>query len=280
MANSTGSADYMDTDPALFELIPSDLWSLLYLRLPGILMAATQVNPVRVGEVYAASETFSSKTLPLLLTSSPAASLPVLRISALTITQYDGQASTLRAFCTQLVNQIDSSPNQFPTEVAKMRSLFRCLEDPSIPREIETLNDFLSALKQRCQDPGLCERATRTVETLYQKNAFFQEINYRPTPSERPVPAKMMYPLTAPSTCELTISRGGSAMDLDMLSREKGLDGRLTPQASNARRSLGRCYRCNQSGRLAINCPLRNSSRIPVSSVEISLPTESKQLKD
>ncbi|POS87262.1 hypothetical protein EPUL_002550 [Erysiphe pulchra] len=118
------------------------------------------------------------------------------------------------------------------------------------------------------------------VAYLRQNDAAFQEINYRPTPSERPVPAKMMYPLTASSTSELTVSQGGSAMDLDMLSREKGPDGRLAPQARNACRSLGRCYRCNQSGHLAINCPLGNSSRIPVSLVEISLPTESKQLKD
>ncbi|KHJ34856.1 hypothetical protein EV44_g3829 [Erysiphe necator] len=118
------------------------------------------------------------------------------------------------------------------------------------------------------------------VAYLRQKDAAYQEINYRATTSERPVPAKVMYQFTVSSTTELTVSQGGSAMDLDMLSSEKGPDGRLTPQARNTRRSLGRCYRCNQSGHLAINFHLGKFPRIPVSLFELSLPTESKQLKD
>lgn len=118
------------------------------------------------------------------------------------------------------------------------------------------------------------------IAYLRQKYAAYQEINCRATTSERRVPAKVMYPFIVPSTTELTVSQGGSVMDLNMLSREKGPESRLTPQARNASRSLSRFYRCNQSGHLAINCPLGNYPKIPVSSAEILLPTESKQLKD
>lgn len=366
MANSTGSAEYMDTDPVLVELIPSDLWSPTYLRLPGILAAATRVNPVRVGEVCAASNEISQDTP----SRTPVTTLPAMRISAPSITAYDGEPYTLRAFCSQLVNQINSNHNQFPTEIAKvqfayqclgpgaltkMRSLFRCLEDPTIPQEIKTLSEFLSALKQRCQDPGLCEKATRTVETLYQKgmkfhdfitifednmtdstfgcldkvhwkimlerrlstrlrnalvtahsvpdeyhafvaylrekDAAFQEINYSSKIANPQMPyipntptvlnsATPRLAVNFPSSNELTVSQGGSAMDLDLLSREKGPDGRLTRQAKDARRSLGRCYRCNKNGHLAMNCPLGKKSAFPVSAVEITPSAESESLKD
>ncbi|RKF59497.1 hypothetical protein OnM2_059076 [Erysiphe neolycopersici] len=71
----------MDTDP--IELISSDLWSLPYLKLPGILAAATRVNPVRVGEVCATSKETSFRT--------PVTTLSALRISAPNITAYDGE---------------------------------------------------------------------------------------------------------------------------------------------------------------------------------------------
>ncbi|KAI0994083.1 hypothetical protein K3495_g14099 [Podosphaera aphanis] len=37
-------------------------------------------------------------------------------------------------------------------------------------------------------------------------------------------------------------------MDLDVISRQKLPNGRLTQQAKDARRTLGRCVRCNKSG--------------------------------
>ena len=45
-------------------------------------------------------------------------------------------------------------------------------------------------------------------------------------------------------------------MDLDVVSREKGPDGRLTAQAKNARKILGRCIWCNKLGHIVENCPL------------------------
>ncbi|POS87412.1 hypothetical protein EPUL_001147 [Erysiphe pulchra] len=170
--------EYMDTHPTLIELIPSDLWSIPYLSLPGILAAATRINPVRVSEVCAATPSIQSMSVPAISSTN----VPLFRATAPAITPYDGQPSTLRAFFSQWVNQINSCHIQFPTELSKvefayqslgsgalvkMRSLFRCLEDPKIPREIKTLTEFLLALKQRCQDPGLCAQAIRTIENLY-----------------------------------------------------------------------------------------------------------------
>ncbi|KHJ31988.1 hypothetical protein EV44_g3784 [Erysiphe necator] len=163
MTYSRGSAENMNTDPALVELIPSDRWSLPYLKLPGILIAASRINPVRVGEVCAASQTDVSHIPPITNTITPTAGLPIFRISAPTITPCDGQASTLPAFCFQLLNQIKSCQNQFLTEsskvqfayqflgpeaLLKMRSLFRCLEDPTVPQEIKSFSEILSVLKQ------------------------------------------------------------------------------------------------------------------------------------
>ncbi|KAI0991165.1 hypothetical protein K3495_g17022, partial [Podosphaera aphanis] len=56
-----------------------------------------------------------------------------------------------------------------------MRSSFRCLEDPSVPEELTTLAQFISALKQRCQDPAREDQATQVVESLYQRNMKFHD---------------------------------------------------------------------------------------------------------
>lgn len=357
--NSTNSEDYMDTDPILVELIPSDLWSLTYLQLPGILPAATRVNPVRVGEVCSAAQ---APTLPV-NNQATQALLPRIRVSAPPIQPYDGKSSTFRAFASQLVNEIQSDEGQFPTEMskvrfayrclgpgalAKMRSSFRCLEDTSVPAEITTLEQFLLALKQRCQDPALCEKASLVVDGLYQKNsnfhdfitifednmadstyadndksqwktmlqrrlsvrlrnalvtandvpeeyhafvaylrekdAAFQEIQasrYSSSLQGHPRTSfpSNSYPMTANTNTynshplpqapqELTVSQGGSAMDLDTISKERGPDGRLTLQAKNARRALGRCLRCNKVGHIAIKCPLGDTPKVSVSITE------------
>lgn len=176
----------MDTDSEIIELIPSDLWSLPYLSLPGILKAATRANPVRVGEVFrASSSTFSPG-----LSASASTSTSSIKISAPQIHLYDGKPENLRAFCSHLINEIQSDENQFSTEMAKVRFAYRCLgpgalskmrssfrhlEDPSAPMEIRSIEQFISALKQRCQDPSLCEKASLAVESLYQKNSSFHE---------------------------------------------------------------------------------------------------------
>lgn len=353
--------DYMDTDSDLVELIPSDLWSLPYFSLPGILKAATRANPVRVGEVCMAS---ANPQPPCL--SAPAPTIaPPIRISAPQIHPYDGKSENLRPFCSQLVNEIQSNENQFPTEISKvrfayrclgpgalnkMRSSFRCLEDPSAPVEINNIEQFISALKQRCQDPSLCEKSSLAVEGLYQKNssfhdfitlfedhmadstyatldksqwkvmlqrrlstrlrsalvtafnvptdyhafvaylrekdAAFQEITAsrrtigpldNPGPSRNFVPKPSIPINTHVYQPELTVSQGGSAMDLDSLSMQRGPDGRVTPEARNARRQLGRCFRCNKVGHLANNCLLQNHT---VTSIDESVSVESESLKE
>ncbi|POS85282.1 hypothetical protein EPUL_003087 [Erysiphe pulchra] len=91
MGNSIASMEYMDTEPTLIELIPSDFWSIPYLSLPGILVAATHINPVRVGEVCAANQSTQSMSVPAISSTS----IPVFRATAPAITPYDGQPSTL-----------------------------------------------------------------------------------------------------------------------------------------------------------------------------------------
>ncbi|KAI1006282.1 hypothetical protein K3495_g1939 [Podosphaera aphanis] len=102
---------------------------------------------------------------------------------------YDGQPSSLRSFCSQLINQFQGLEGQIseaekvryayqllgPGALAKMRSSFRCLEDPLAPADINTLNEFLATFRQRCQDPGLEERASYVVDNLQQKNMRFHD---------------------------------------------------------------------------------------------------------
>lgn len=233
-----------------------------------------------------------------------------------------------------------------PGALLKMRSSFRCLEDPSVPPEITTLTGFLDALKQRCQDPGLKQKATLAVEILYQKKTSFHDFitsfedlmadsiyanqpksqwkimlrrrlsrklqealamvhdvptDYHPFVSYlrqkdaafQEINASNIVPSSSRSmfspfnhstnplphvTPELTVSQGGSAMDLDTVSRQKGPDGRLTPQAKDARRSLGRCMWCNKPGHIAIDCHL-NSHTVASATVEAT-PSSNIQLKD
>lgn len=147
-------SDYMETDENI-TLLPPDLWSRDYLILgPGVLSAATRVNPVRVAQIFAASTSLqNSKSntntdTPLLAPISFSRPVPPL------ITPYDGTPINLRPFCSQLINQIQESEGLFPGEmskvrfayqclgpgaVTKMRSCFRCLEDPTVHPEITTL---------------------------------------------------------------------------------------------------------------------------------------------
>lgn len=233
-----------------------------------------------------------------------------------------------------------------------MRSSFRCLEDPSIPTEITTLEGFLLALRQRCEDPSLQDQATTRVEKLYQndskfhdfitafednmvdsiysavdktswklmlerrlsvqlrslilsssdvpveyhafvaylrqKDAGLQEIlassrarSSRPIPlnSYTPVPAPMISrPQFRPHHHEIPVSQGGSAMDLDLISRQKDSSGRLTQKAKDARRTLGRCVWCNRIGHIARDCPLGTRS-VAAANIE-EIPQAVETLKD
>lgn len=365
MANaySAPSYDEMDTD-ADFPLLPPAVWNVTYLSVPGVLPIATRLNPRRVTEVFttATAPPVTNTTAPL--SASPQAPPSLFRVSAPPITPYDGQSSNLRAFCSQLYNHLQEEDIYFPNEMsrvrfayrclgpgalAKMRSSFRCLEDPTIDPEIKTLTEFIEALKRQCQDPGLEDKATRAVETMTQKNLKFHEfitifednmadssyaqldketwktmlkrrLSYKlrdillsasDVPSEyhafvaylrkkdaaihemraafptstqprllNPPRSNFSHPYTSlnpvPASTERTVSQGGTAMDLDFISRQKGPDGRLTDPAKDARRKLGRCIRCNEQGHFAINCHLRTKSVAAMSTTEyINEETES-----
>ncbi|KAI1002766.1 hypothetical protein K3495_g5441 [Podosphaera aphanis] len=320
--------------PSVSEYIlpPPQSWSVAYLNSPGVLQHAIRANGPRVAEVFATTSA----------TADPAPPPPVApvarRPTAPPITPFDGSSKNLRSLCPQLQNQFLDQPECFPDEgskvryayqclgpeaLGKMRSSFRCYEDASTPPEIVRIDQFFVALRQRCQDQGLIERASRTVETLYQrkmkshdfisifednisdstyadhdksqwktmlerqlskelkhllnaasdapteyhefanylrrKDANIQVINapLYTVPAQRAVPASYppssSTPFSSPVS-EPTVSQGGSAIDLDAISVQRLPNGRLTQQAKDARRALGRCVRCNKTGQTTENC--------------------------
>ena len=357
-------SEYLDTESAP-DLLPPEMWSFMYLVYgPNVLNSAVKINPLRVAEIFASQKpSNASAVVPVPEYTSKSAPFP--RISPPSITSFDGHPSNLRAFCSQLVNQIQISENQFSSEIdkvrfayqclgpgalAKMRSSFRCLEDPTIPAEILTLDQFMTALKQRCQDPGLSEKSTRIIDTLHQnsmrfhdfitifednmtdstyghldkenwkvmlerrlskrlrnalvmandvpgdyhgfvtylrsKDAAFHEINSSEYPKlPRSPPPRIHAPQYAPffpntqAEKDKLVSQGGSMMDLDTISRQKGLDGKLTQEAKEARRKLGHCLRCNQPGHIARFCPLGHHNISSFTAFETQ-DGESGQLKD
>ena len=346
-------------------LLPPHLWNLPYITIsPEILEAASIIDPGRVSQLFEVSASAPSNPLATATTSRQ----PRLHFPIQPITPFDGTPANLRPFCSQLVNQIQGESSLTEAEkvrfayqclgtgaLAKMRSSFRCLEDSSIPQEITTLDEFLVALKQRCEDPSLRDQATTRVEGLYQKTMKFHDfittfednmvdsiyctvdkshwklmLERRLSPQLRSlilsasdVPVEyhafvsylrrkdaglqeiiastglqspqpyyaVKNPLLAsrlppPSRQEppafnhnLPVSKGGSAMDLDTISRQRKNDGHLTQEAKNARIKLGRCIRCNKSGHIVKFCPLGSQSS-SISSVEMAVTGEAQELKD
>ncbi|POS82441.1 hypothetical protein EPUL_005498 [Erysiphe pulchra] len=147
-------------------LLPPDMWSRDYLTYcTGVLSEATRTNPNRVAELFATKQNLS----PPASTRDPSINLNhaptfLTRPAPPRITPYDGTSANLRAFCSQLVNQIQDSEGYFPTEISKvrfayqflgpgallkMRFSFRCLKDSTAPSVITNLDEFIKALKQR-----------------------------------------------------------------------------------------------------------------------------------
>lgn len=343
-------------------LLPSELWSRDYLIYgPGVLSEATRTNPNPVAELFATAPNSpnSQATTP---TPNPSTNL-ISRPTPPRITPYDGSSANLRPFCSQLLNQIQDAETYFPTEISKvrfayqclgpgalikMRSSFRCLEDTEVPQEITTLDQFLKALRQRCQDPALVDKASHAAETIYQGSMSFHDfvtifednmadstyadldksqwkamlkrrlspglrrallcaykipeeyhafVSYlrdidseiqsirsskrpsQPHRQETSTRTPLIIPMEAPKP-ELKVSQGGTAMDLDTISRYKDENGRLTQEAKDARRKLGRCIRCNKSGHIVVNCPL-GSKFTSISSADVNIPEKnSQQLKE
>lgn len=107
-------------------------------------------------------------------------------------------------------------------------------------------------------------RATRPARSSLQRPAVLQ------------TPASVSVSVSAPPTTAPTTAQGGDRMDLDAQSQQKGPDGRLTAAARDARRLLGRCFRCNKPGHLSQSCPLSSRSAPAVR----SLPSaDTEQLK-
>ncbi|KHJ30026.1 hypothetical protein EV44_g3344 [Erysiphe necator] len=114
----------------------------------------------------------------------------IFRVSAPPMLPYDGKASNLRTFCSQLLNLFQDQDVSFPTEISKVRyayqclgpgallkirTHFRCLEDPSVRPKITSISKFLDALKRESGDPGLVYKATRAVDEMSQKNMTFHD---------------------------------------------------------------------------------------------------------
>ncbi|POS83992.1 hypothetical protein EPUL_004290 [Erysiphe pulchra] len=232
--------------------------------------------------------------IPITLTPSPT---QYSRPAPPRITPYNGTSGNLRAFCSQLTNQIQDSEICFPTELSKVRFAYQCL---GLGALLKMRSSF--PLKQRCQDPALLDKASHAAETLYQGSMSFHEfitffednmadsnysdlensqwkamlerrlspelrrallahitsptnimpISSRPNPAPRSeIQSRVPAPIPVAFQPELTVSQGGTAMDLDAISRCKDVNSHLTASAKDARRKLGRCIRCNKSGHIA-----------------------------
>ena len=347
------------------KLLPPHLWNLPYITLsPEILEAASSIDGERVSQLFAASA-------PSTTINSPAPAAPFIRprLPVQPITPFDGSPVNLRPFCSQLVNQIQGESFVSETEkvrfayqclgpgaLAKMRSSSHCLVDSTIRPEITTIDEFLAALKQRCEDPSLRDQATTRVERSHQgamkfhdfityfednmvdsiystvdkshwrlmlerklspqlrnlilsasdvpeeyhafvaylrrKDAGLQDImatsgiglsrspyfTGAPPLAARPPPPPTR-PELQPLSSSLPVSQGGSAMDLDLISRERLPDGHLTEQAKAARKQLGRCIRCNKLGHMVRSCPL-GSKTSSLAAADVTCVERSEELKD
>lgn len=125
------------------------------------------------------------------------------------------------------------------------------------------------------------------VNYLRKKDANIQVINaplhaplvQQTVPTPRPLHSSNFTPFPVPNSSarsELTVSQGGSAMDLNAILQQRIPNGRLTQPAKNARRALGCCVRCNRTGHTTQNCAPR--PRI-VAAMDIQ-PAGQDQLKD
>ena len=157
----SATMDYTHTPTVT--LIPEHLWTPTYLLANlSILEAASQQNPIRVGEVFSTPAS----------TSAPASAS---RLSTkVKNPEYDGNPQELRTFITQLRNKLSINQDHFSSEEAQVAFAYQCLtssaagsmrahflhlENPAVQPEIYTIEDFIEKLKYYFQDLGLLERS-------------------------------------------------------------------------------------------------------------------------
>ncbi|KAI1001179.1 hypothetical protein K3495_g7022, partial [Podosphaera aphanis] len=118
--------------------LPPNLWNLPYITHAKNLDKAVGINAARVSELFAQAPTSTT------LQDTPR---PPPRLPAPPMQLYDGQPSSLRSFCSQLINQFQGLEGRISEAekvryacqllgsgaLAKIRSSFRCLEDPLDP---------------------------------------------------------------------------------------------------------------------------------------------------
>ncbi|POS81967.1 hypothetical protein EPUL_006006, partial [Erysiphe pulchra] len=131
----TGDENIKNLPSSNLVMLPTNLWNIQYItHTPEILSSAIKIDPELVSRLFDLRPPPQS---PTSATPSPVISNPQqnFRISAPLITPYDGTPKNLRPFCSQLCLG--------PGALFKMRSSFRCLEDPTVPAEIIVKIPFL-----------------------------------------------------------------------------------------------------------------------------------------
>ncbi|KAI0990753.1 hypothetical protein K3495_g17434, partial [Podosphaera aphanis] len=95
--------------------LPPELWSLSYITYGNHLEIAMGIDQARVAELFARTPTTQNhQSYP------PTQPQQSFRLPTPPIQPYDGQPSGLRAFCSQLINQIQGYEGQI-TESEKVR---------------------------------------------------------------------------------------------------------------------------------------------------------------
>lgn len=148
----------------------------------------------------------------------------------------------------------------------------------TLPTAYEDLVDLCKSLDADLQQIASFRRNITPRNSTYTRPSLprAESSNMSP-PVATSLAQQTSQPIVTPAD-RRTVSQGGNLMDLDAASKEKGPDGRLTPNAKFARRSLNRCLRCNQPGHIANNCPLGQRLRVvEMLEAPVSAPEQLKE---